>query len=326
MKKFVSVFFALTALLMLAVPAHAARAVDRLTPIEPIDPLESVANEEARSDPEAPAQSTVIVRQPGRGTVADIEAYWEENGYPADVSYAFEAGGEVVDGQVIGWWEIGLVENTEARQQEILALVSPTCLVEFKKALFSHAEKLTAYEKLTELAETDENILDVIFVRNDDTVWVAISEGAEKDYAKYLIRDLGLGAVVSVTDENSLNNITDGDLIANVATPGGGLDAAIPTTGSETGAVPTARGGGPAYWICLALAAAAVCGFGALLLRRSLVPAAATAQGGVRTGSAAPLSRRQTEQAVRDSVEDPGPGVCRSVLDRAGRDDTLPKE
>lgn len=342
MKKRASVFLASAVIFMLAVPALAApnaepvQPIPSLTPIEPNVPVENVSS--AKSDSPAggsdgygnPPAADAIVRQSGRGTVIDIEQYWEENGYPADVSYAFKAGGEVIEDQVYDWWEIGLVDADDARRQEILELATPNCLVEFKNALFSHAEKAAAYEKLMELAETDENILSVVFIRNDDTVWVAVPEERAKEYAQYLIRDCGLGAVVSVTDEDSIDTIVlDGELERIPITeggmaPGGGLDAAISEAAGGAGVVPETRAGAPMYWVYLALAAIAACTLAGFALRRFLVPAAAAEHGGVRANR--PLRGGEVVQAVRNSTEVPGSGVYQSILDRVRLDESLPKE
>ena len=256
MKKLMCVFFALTALLMLAVPAFAADdsaarydlpdppaavfyVVD--TPMEPVDASE----EESTYRAESPAPYTPSRRQPGRGEIDDIYAYWEKNGYPDYVSYAFESGGEWSDGAVYSHWEIGLADADETQKQAILDLVSPNCLVEFKNCLFTHAQKQTAYDTLTELAETDKNILEVIFIRNDDTVWVAVPEELTKEYAKYLIHDLGLGAVVSVTDEDSLNAVTTDSFLDGAIAASG--DPGIAAPGGAAGIVPEGRAGAPQH-------------------------------------------------------------------------------
>lgn len=334
MKKYVSVFLTLFVLLVLTVPALAADApskssaapvepIPSLTPIEPVAPIEEpapAANAEAESRPgEGPTAPVSIVRRPGRGSISDILVYWEENGYPDDVAYAYESGGEMIGDMVHTWWEIGLVGNSEVRQEEILELISPFCMVEFKNALFTHGEKVAAYEKLTELAETDKNILEVVFVRNSDTVWVAVPEELAKEYAEYLIRDCGLGAVVAVTDENSLGAVSDGDMIVGAMT-GDGLDAAAPII--ETGGlVPANQPSGvpPLIWGCLILAVATTLALIVLSVRSFRTPAAVTESG--RLHAAVPLSRRQVEETVKKDLEVPGETVYRALLERLKRTD-----
>lgn len=352
MKKLTGLFFTLIAAFMLIVPTLAATPMDEppagydlldldspepsaafhvpaQSPDAPADspestptPVEDVPVDESTYHEEEPAPYTPVQRTPGRGEITDILSYWEENGYPADVSYAFEAGGEVMeDGTVCAWWEIGLVDADEARRQELLDLVSPDCLVEFKACLFTHAEKQAAYDKLTELAADDPNILEVIFIRNGDTVWVSVPEDVVKEYAEYLIRDLGLGAVVSVTDQHSIASF-EGGLQIGVDTAMG-LDVAAPGGDNNTitggGLVPDATvpqaQGSPVFWVCLALAVIAACGLTVLALRRRPARLAVTARGEIHTAGA-PLTRAQTEQLVRDSEEAPPEGTFQTIVER----------
>lgn len=351
MKKLMWVFFALTFVFMLAVPALAADSGGPHYDVLELDGAPAAASAAPNPDPEStpapvadvpvdestyreetPAPYEPPVRLPGRGEIGDILAYWEENGYPADVSYAFESGGEVMeDGTVRAWWEIGLVDADEARKQEILELVSPNCLVEFKACLFTHAEKQAAYDKLTELAVDDPNILEVIFIRNGDTVWVSVPEDVVKEYAEYLIRDLGLGAVVSVTDQHSIASFEDG-LEIGINTPGGivpgmGTDGALvqttpqatfPAAGALVPDAPQAQTS-PIFWVCLALAVTAACGLTVLALRRRSVPAAVAEDGSLHAARA-PLTRREAERLVRETQEAP-PGSLRQELLRRVEED-----
>lgn len=326
MKKLMCVFFTFAALLMLAVPALAVGS-ESILDLDAAPggtestsaPMADVPVGESTCREETPAPYEPPVRLPGQGEIDDILSYWEENGYPSDVSYAFEAGDEVVeDGTVRAWWEIGLVDANEARRQEILRLVSPACLVEFRTCQFTHAQKQAAYGKLTELAADDPNILEVIFIRNGDTVWVAVPEEKTKEYAKYLIRDLDLGAVVSVTDQHSIASFEDG-LAHHIGTPGGGLDAAgiqsvPPITG---GLVPTAPAHTPSplFWVCLTLAVFVACTLTVPALRRRFALAAVTTHGEIRTPGA-PLTRRQAEQAVKDGAETPDSALFRAIVER----------
>lgn len=320
MKKMMCVFFTLAALLMLAAPAFAADDPAAASyvgdaPMEPVDGSgEASSSREEMSPPSAPAP-----RLPGQGEIDDICAYWEKNGYPDYVSYAFESGGGWTDGAVYSHWEIGLVNADETQKQAVLDLVSPSCLVEFKNCLFTHAQKQTAYDALIQLAKTDRNISEVIFIRNDDSVWVAVPEELTKEYAEYLIRDLGLGAVVMVTDEDSLNAVTTNDLLDGAVAAEG--EPGIPVPG---GIVPEVRAGAPLYWIYLVLAVAA-CTLTGFALHRYFAPAAVAENGTVRVTNA-PLSRRQTEQAVRESVQVPNASVYRAVLERIEAGSDLSKE
>lgn len=357
MKKLIRIFFALTAAFMLAIPAAAAESdvphYDVLD-LEAAQAAESAAPDSTESTPapvvdvpvdestyreEEPTPYTPVQRFPGRGEIDDILSYWEENGYPADVSYACETGGEVMeDGTMYDYWEIGLVDADEARRQEILDLVSPDCLVEFQNCLFTHAEKQAAYDKLTELAAGDPNILEVIFIRNGDTVWVSVPEDVVKEYAEYLIRDLCLGAVVSVTDQHSIATFEDG-LETGIGTPGGmdtgGLAQTTPQIapaiggnvdsapivpegyGETAGLLPAAPASAarPVFWVCLALAVFAACALTALALRRRPARLAVTHSGRLHTAGAL-LTRAQTEQLVRDSAQTPPEGLLQTIVER----------
>ena len=362
MKKLTGLFFALAAAFMLIVPALAAEgeaphydvldldgapaavsaAPDGAEPTPTPMEVEDVPVDESTYHEEESTPYTPVQRTPGRGEIADILSYWEEHGYPTDVSYACNVGGEVTeDGTMYDYWEIGLVDADEARRQEILGLVSPNCLVEFQNCLFTHAEKQAAYDKLTELAAGDPNIVDVIFIRNGDTVLVSVPEDMVKEYAQYLIRDLGLGAVVHVTDQHSIatyeDNLTTGvDIPGGTASSetGGGLvqttpqlDPAIggdvqsapivPTGDGMTGLLPAApaKRASPVFWVCLALAAVAACVLTALALRRRFAPAAVTARGEIHSAGA-PLTRAQTEQLVRESEERPPEGTLRAIVEK----------
>ena len=178
MKKLTGLFFALIAAFMLIVPTLAATPMDEppagydlldldspepsaafhvpaQSPDAPADspestptPVEDVPVDESTYHEEEPAPYTPVQRTPGRGEITDILSYWEENGYPADVSYAFEAGGEVMeDGTVCAWWEIGLVDAGEEQRQEVLDLVSPAGLVTFYPCSYTHAQKVDAFER-----------------------------------------------------------------------------------------------------------------------------------------------------------------------------------
>lgn len=354
MKKSLCVFFTIAALLMLAVPAFASAPPAQYDLLDlggeepaavyhdpaqssdaPADGAEStpapvvdVPVDESTYREEPPAPYEPPVRLPGQGEIDNILSYWEECGYPADVSYAFEAGGEVMeDGAVRAWWEIGLVDADEARKQDILDLVSPACLVEFRTCQFTHAQKQAAYDKLTELAADDPNILEVIFLRNGDTVWVSVPEDVVKEYAEYLIRDLGLGAVVSVTDQHSIASF-EGGLEVGIDTPGGhpfstGNDGALvqttpqatfPATSTLVPDSPAAQTS-PVFWVCLALAVFAACGLTALALRRRFTRLAVTAHGTVRAPGV-PLTRKQTERAVKDGAQAPDSALFQAIWEK----------
>lgn len=297
--------------LLCALPAFAAEENQpaRYGP-EPAE-IVDVPVDESTYREETPAPYVPVKREAGRGEIEDIYQYWEENGYPEDVSYAFDAGGEVIDDTIYTWWEIGLVNADEARRQEILDLIAPTGLVVFYNCTYTHAQKMEAYEALSAL--NDESI-QVIFTRNADFVVAAVPEEQEKEYAQFLVGTYG--AVVSVVG----GTIQTQDLTQ--AVPGMGLDGAgdasvgsgrwgPPDSERETGDVllpntPSSAHDHRPLYLAGALAA------GALLLGwRARRAAAQTAAGPVATPA-----RRQAEEAVRACGEEPRPQVYQRILER----------
>lgn len=82
----------------------------------------------------------------GTGDIEYIFLYWEEHGYPDDVSY-------VADQSIISYdvetqteteykiHEIGLVNGTEARKQEICALIAPDVNIFFTDCVYTHSQR-----------------------------------------------------------------------------------------------------------------------------------------------------------------------------------------
>lgn len=324
MKRYGMVFLA--ALLLLSCTAAAAEPAryDLLTedPGEPAPgvstpaPVMDVPVDEDTYREEPATPYTPPVRQAGRGEVDDILQYWEDNGYPEDVSYAFEAGGEVVSGPegdaVYSWWEIGLVDADEARQQEILDLVSPTCLVEFRSCRYPHSQKLAAYEAVAPLAEEDEHILDVIFVRNSDFIVVAVADGYGKEYAQALVGQYG--AVVSIQEGTAVDDYLTAPVLTGEngpALPGMGLDRGNALLPGWPGKEALVFGGAYAPWL-IALAAAALGGLAVVAFRRRPVPVRGRGNG----SPAGTLTRRQAEEAVRQGAEGPDPAIFRQILQK----------
>ena len=69
----------------------------------------------------------------------------------------------------------------------------------------------------------------------------------------------------------------------------------------------------------------AACTLTGFALHRYFAPAAVTENGTVRTAGT-PLSRRQTEQAVREDMQIPNASVYRAVLERIEAESNLTKE
>ena len=249
--------------------------------------------------------------QPGRGNVEELYEYFEETGYPGHLSYVFEAGGELRDETVYSYWLVGMVDATQEQKAAILDLAAPTCLITFENAMFTHEEKVRAFEAIQAL--DDPNITHLVFGANTDTVWVGVPEELAKQYAKYLIGDLGLGAVVSVTDERSFAYL----LTESAAVPGGVVeeyfDTGALTTGVGNTVVPAVPGGlqdgsplSPWPFLLAGLAALAL-----LLTARSLL-LPALAGGG--TWGRSRLTRGQVERAVSQAAAEPREDLFPSIL------------
>ncbi|MCI8538291.1 MAG: hypothetical protein HFF18_06455 [Oscillospiraceae bacterium] len=295
--------------LLCTVPAFAAEETQAAQYNQTAGPAENVdvPVDESTYREEPPAPYVPVEREAGRGAIEDIYQYWEDHGYPADISYAFDTGGEVVGDNVYTWWAIGLVDASEARKQEILDLIAPTGLVAFYDCIYTHREKVEAYEAL--LARNDENI-QVIFTKSTDTVVAAVPGDQEKEYARLLVGEYG--AVVSVVGGASImEDLTE-------AVPGMGLDKAgdgllcPPENDTLLPAPARPEASGPFHplWMAGALAA----GGGALLLAWLARNALAQTAGG--TATPLPRSRRQAAEAVRACGETPRPQVYQRILDQ----------
>lgn len=117
----------------------------------------------------------------GTGILANPEQYWNENGYPPDVSFAFEAGGELrtlPDGsqRAYTYFEIGLVNATETRKAEIAALFAPECLLTFVPARYTHAQREAMLRQI--MARGDEGMVSAQLVRNTDWIHIVVRDDA----------------------------------------------------------------------------------------------------------------------------------------------------
>ena len=231
----------------------------------------------------------------GRGTVDNPADFWVMNGYPDNISFAYEAGGEILEnGASIAYWEIGIVNGSEADKQEILGLISPNCLVTFKDCSFSYNQRLMAYNEIS--AGLDEIVRQVVMALNSETVVVEIADGYEKDYAQKYIEVYG--AFVTVTNSIPSN--------ANATAIGGSL--------------PQLEGGfgesGFNNWIWLICSVFLVIAFTVLFVNRTrFIPALQTNNGNIIT-KGAPVSRKQTITAIKNSVISPSDDVFDSLKKR----------
>lgn len=246
--------------------------------------------------------------RPGQGTISDPDKYWAQIGYPEDVAFAFEAGGEVrkEDGQerIYRYWEIGLVGADEARRQEILKLIAPDCLVTFRDSRFSYARREAALEEI--LADKDARIARALMSRNTDFVTIIAAGEDTGELAKEMAARYGELVVVapeSAYAEESYSLGLDG------ADPGGGIAA-----GTRLGLWRTA------------VLAAGLLGFGGVFFarRRGGGSGMAMAEGGVISPGRR-LSRRRTVELVRQSGVLPRPETGELLWERLRKEQALPR-
>jgi len=252
--------------------------------------------------------------QAGTGEIRDIAAHWEKTGYPDNISFAYLAGAEkppynpdvdAVPPTAIAWWEIGVVNADDAAKQEILALMSPDCRVTFRDCAYSYKQREAAFNEIT--AGRNEIVRNALMAQNSEVVFVEIADGYEKEYAKKLGEQYGWFIVVT----NDAQAVDDADPALGGITPEVvvGLDGGMPEIGATPGS-----GLGTWFWaVCLlALAGAAMLVY---FNRARLIPALQTAHGTVITGGGQ-VSRKQTEEAVKNSALTPPDGVFNSIMEQ----------
>ena len=281
MKK--SVIFLLLCIFSVSIPTFAAN-VPEPTP----EPREvAVVEDHYGEEPVYPTEIRLSDGEAGRGSVEYPDKHWAANGYPDYISFAYEAGGELLDdGTVVSWWEIGIIGGEPVKQM-VLDLVAPSCRVTFWERTFSYNQREAAYSEI--LARNDENIHGAVMQRNGEGVFVEIAEGYEKEYARQFIEQYGY--FVGVT--NSLSAMDD-------AMTGGGME----------------MGGNPGdpfgVWPWL-LAAICLAGITLLAVRRfRLVPALQTTNGTIVT-SGAKMSVKEVESAIRNSSQVPADDVFDAI-------------
>ncbi len=222
----------------------------------------------------------------GHGSIEAPDKYWAENGYPDDISFAYEAGGEVLeDGTKVSWWEIGIVNADDSRKQEIINMLSPDCRITFVDCQYSYSQRQAAYNEIQ--TSEDDNIHGAIMVLNSEVVMVKISEEHLKEYAAKFNRQYG--SFVVVTDD---------------------LDATKET--SKVGSMDK----GNSLWIWTIFAISLI---GAAFIvysnRTRFIPAMQTTKGTVVTQSA-PVSRKETIAAIKNREVAPSDKVFNSILRR----------
>lgn len=239
-----------------------------------------------REEPENNDTPRLAEGKAGRGSIEAPDKYWAENGYPDDISFAYEAGGEVLeDGTSVSWWEIGIVNADDNRKQEIIDMLSPNCIITFVDCQYSYNQRKTVYNEI--MASEDDNIHGAIMLLNSEVVLVEISEEHLKEYAANFNRQYG--SYVVVTDD--LNAAKDDTIIQ-----GDGLDK------------------GNSLWVWTIFATLLVgAAFIVYFDRTRFIPAMQTTKGTVITQSV-PVSRKQTIAAIKNNEIAPSDEVFNSIL------------
>jgi hypothetical protein len=146
---------------------------------------------------------------PGQGIIKNPVEYWETNGYPDNISFAFE-GGSMLENEInYSFWIIGIINDGKTNKQEIIDLFSPHCLVTFENSTYSYNERKAAYDGM--LAMQDENIFDVIYMKNTDEVVVVVSEENFDRYTEILPAQFGGMVRVSDGSDIGINTQAGGD-------------------------------------------------------------------------------------------------------------------
>jgi hypothetical protein len=252
--------------------------------VEPADPMEA-------HEPRLADGTT------GRGTIDAPDKYWAVNGYPDNISFAFEAGGEMLDdGTSVAYWEIGIVNADEASKQEIIDLVSPNCHITFRDCTFSYKQREAAFNEI--YASCNDIVRDVQMILNSEVILVEIADGYEKEYARKYVEQYGW--FVGVT--NDIN------AAVNNAVEGGGFDKGIDKNN------PFGIWFFPMCLIFLIGTATVV-----FFKRTRLIPAMQTANGNVVTGNA-PVSTKQTIAAIKNSALTPSDDVFKAIMEKVNNE------
>ena len=229
---------------------------------------------------------------PGNGTIEAPYEYWEQNGYPANVSFVFQVGDEPLeDGTSITYWEIGIVNADESSKREILDMLSPNCRITFNKYTYSHNQSEAVRNEI--LAMNDEKIIDAIVKKNTDGIFVIVKEDSVDYYREILIARFG--DIISIGGDESTP--------VTAALNGNILNADAPLLASHN-------------WIFPAILIL-LCGIAAMLYitRARFIPAMHTNSGNIVTGNA-PIGRKHTVAAIRNSALTPSDDVFKSIMER----------
>ena len=228
------------------------------------------------------------------GMMVTPAEYWAANGYPDYVSFAFVDGGEWIDDETLQWEvKIGIVNASETDKQAILKLVadliSPNCFVTFVDCEYSYQQREAVYKEI--MASRNDFILDAQMLANSEVVLVAIADGYEDEYAQKFIEQYG--SFIKVVDDWRDNDV-DGDISGNEGNNKNNING---------------------FWfipICLIF----LVGASAILYNRTrFILAIQTTNGSIVTKNA-PVSRKQTISAIKNSAIAPSDNVFNSIMEK----------
>jgi len=146
----------------------------------------------ARAEGEAPYAQT-------KGFIDGTDENWASKGYPANISYAYESGGEVLeDGTSVVWWEIGIVNADAGSERTVTDMLPSNSRITFFDCKYTHEQRTEAYYAI--LAMKDDKIHDVLFVSNSEKIQVVVSTDRVADYSEAL--KARFGDMIYVSDES----------------------------------------------------------------------------------------------------------------------------
>jgi hypothetical protein len=292
MKRFIVVLMILACVMFVPATAFAAGVTTSEAPA-PGETSTPVVEDTYKEEPGNNDTPSLNDGEAGQGSIETPDKYWGENGYPEDISFAYEAGSEELEnGTYVSWWEIGIVNADDSREQEIIDMLSPDCIITFIDCKYSYNQRETAYNEI--LNSEDDNIHGAVMVLNAEVVLVEISDEYMKEYAAEFVRKYGSFVVVT-NDINAAQNDT--------IMEGGGVD----------------KGSSLWVWMIFAILLIATV-FILFFYRTRYVPAMQTTKGTIVTQSA-PVTRKQTIEAIKNNVVTPSNEVFNSILRQIDKKD-----
>jgi hypothetical protein len=257
----------------------------------------------------------------GRGTIDAPDKYWAANGYPDNISFAFEAGGEMLnDGTSVAYWEIGIVNADEENKQEIIDLLSPSCRITFSDCTFSYRQREAAFNEI--YASRNDIVCDVQMILNGETILVEIADGYEKEYAQKYVERYGWFVEVTTNDISAAKYYAQKDVeqygwFVEGTNDVSATDDAIAGLGMDMGGNKNNPFGSWVLPVCLIL----LVGMATAVFfnRNRFVPAMQANNGDVVTENA-PVSTKQTVAAIKNSALTPSDDVFKSIMEKVNNE------